>query len=365
MALPKFKLKDLYNPFGYLRKAATSFVNDITGASAVQANNANVDKQIAAQKQENQSTREYNLELAKLQNEWNIEQWERENEYNSPKNQMDRLVAAGLNRNLAYQNLNTSSASIAGSLTSGSPAESVDYSAMSRRGHAGTALAQGILKLAVGAISAGQNINMKQVDILAKKISNRKAINDADFQEWLLMGNPSATDSETLKFVNSPAGKKALEELNGIITNNKLRGLQLSYQEFENQYKKAITPTAIEKFKNDADITANQKKFSDEEVKYVTAKVLAQLGILRSEAIIKAKMANKISNDFDTLLAENGFGYLPGAINMASDVISNFIPVGRAIKGLKGAANKWFGPSASPSLSGSVQSPFASSTISW
>lgn len=355
------KWYDWLNPV----KRISTVLGGVTGYSAIKANNANVDKQIAAQKEENQSTREYNLELAEKQNQWNIEQWERENEYNLPENQMKRLVAAGLNRNLAYQNLNTSSSSIAGSLTSGSPAQPVDYSAIARKGHPGTALAQGILKLAVGAISVGQNINMKQADILAKKIGNRKAINEADFNEWLLMGNPTATDTETLKFVNSPAGKKALEELNGIITNNKLRGLQLSYQEFENQYKKAITPTAIEKFKNDADITANQKKFSDEEVKYVTAKVLAQLGILRSEAIIKAKMALNISNSFDTTLSENGFGYLPGAINMASEVISNFIPVGRAIKGLKGAANKWFGPSASPSLSGTVQSPFATPSYSW
>ena len=47
---------------------------------------------------------EKNLELARLQNQWNIEQWQRENDYNTPRNQMARLRDAGVNPNLAYAN---------------------------------------------------------------------------------------------------------------------------------------------------------------------------------------------------------------------------------------------------------------------
>lgn len=45
-----------------------------------------------------------NLQLARLQNQWNIEQWQRENAYNTPANQMARLRDAGVNPNLAYAN---------------------------------------------------------------------------------------------------------------------------------------------------------------------------------------------------------------------------------------------------------------------
>lgn len=38
-----------------------------------------------------------NLSLAKQQNDWNIQQWERENAYNSPSAKLERLKAAGLN----------------------------------------------------------------------------------------------------------------------------------------------------------------------------------------------------------------------------------------------------------------------------
>lgn len=45
-----------------------------------------------------------NMEIAKMQNAWNLEQWNRENAYNTPTNQMQRLSEAGLNPNLVYGN---------------------------------------------------------------------------------------------------------------------------------------------------------------------------------------------------------------------------------------------------------------------
>lgn len=45
-----------------------------------------------------------NLEIAKMQNAWNLEQWNRENVYNKPTEQMQRLSEAGLNPNLVYGN---------------------------------------------------------------------------------------------------------------------------------------------------------------------------------------------------------------------------------------------------------------------
>lgn len=53
---------------------------------------------------------EANRELAEYQNEWNLAQWNRENEYNSPEQQMARLKAAGLNPNLAYNMATTGNA---------------------------------------------------------------------------------------------------------------------------------------------------------------------------------------------------------------------------------------------------------------
>lgn len=44
----------------------------------------------------------YNQRLMEQQNQWNLEQWQRETAYNSPSAQMQRLAAAGINPALAF-----------------------------------------------------------------------------------------------------------------------------------------------------------------------------------------------------------------------------------------------------------------------
>lgn len=51
-------------------------------------------------------TNQANRELAEYQYEKNVEQWNRENEYNTPAEQMKRLAQAGLNPHLVYGNGN-------------------------------------------------------------------------------------------------------------------------------------------------------------------------------------------------------------------------------------------------------------------
>lgn len=57
------------------------------------------------QSAENQKARTFEVEMLGRQNALNIEQWERENEYNLPVNQIARLKQAGLNPDLAYGQL--------------------------------------------------------------------------------------------------------------------------------------------------------------------------------------------------------------------------------------------------------------------
>lgn len=107
--------------------------------------NVNINKTIKAQAQENEKNRQYNLQLAKMQNEWNLQQWERENEYNNPLNQMARLKAAGLNPNLVYGNgAAQSTAAPSPSLTSGAPSSPQDMSLMAQRPTVGQIMNQAL-----------------------------------------------------------------------------------------------------------------------------------------------------------------------------------------------------------------------------
>lgn len=119
--------------------------------------NRAIRQQIKAQQQENQKNREYNLMLARTQNKWNLEQWQRENDYNSPTAQMARFRAAGLNPNLAYGQMSNGASSP--TLTSGAASSPTDMSAIGNKRNFGQAMQEMLglemQKAQIEAIKAG------------------------------------------------------------------------------------------------------------------------------------------------------------------------------------------------------------------
>lgn len=119
--------------------------------------NRAIRQQIKAQQQENQKNREYNLMLARTQNQWNLEQWQRENDYNSPTAQMARFRAAGLNPNLAYGQTNPAASSP--SMTAGAASSPTDMSAIGNKRNFGQAMQEMLglemQKAQIEAIKAG------------------------------------------------------------------------------------------------------------------------------------------------------------------------------------------------------------------
>ncbi|MBV3878019.1 hypothetical protein, partial [Bacteroides xylanisolvens] len=166
---------------------ASSFAGNI-------ASNKNIDTQIAAQQNENQKNRDWNLNLAKLRNQWNIDQWNRENAYNSPASQMARYKAAGLNPDLIYGQPNLSAASP--EMTSGDGSLPTDVSNLANKRTIGdivsqaasTRLTNAQAKLAesqadkTDAETVGQTINN---DWLPKLLKGQTEINEADVKQRL------------------------------------------------------------------------------------------------------------------------------------------------------------------------------------
>lgn len=135
---------------GKITEAGASLINGATGFLGGLVGNIfqrrNINKQIKAQARENQKNREYNLMLARMQNDWNLQQyerevadhlaqWNRQNMYDSPAEQMKRFRDAGLNANLIYSQLGGGTAmslpSVAGTMTAGAPSSAQDMSALS------------------------------------------------------------------------------------------------------------------------------------------------------------------------------------------------------------------------------------------
>lgn len=80
---------------------AASLVNGASGligtAIGAYAQNKFIDKQQNFDKEQSAIQRDWNEAMADKQNAWNLEQWNRENEYNTPSAQVQRLRDAGLN----------------------------------------------------------------------------------------------------------------------------------------------------------------------------------------------------------------------------------------------------------------------------
>lgn len=90
------------------------------------------------------------MNIAKYQNQWNLEQWNRENEYNTPSAQLARLKNAGLNPNLIYGNGSAVTTSASSPRASGAQFQNEN-----------TGLSQGVS----GALALAMNVLMQQQEM--------------------------------------------------------------------------------------------------------------------------------------------------------------------------------------------------------
>lgn len=101
--------------------------------------------------------------LAKYQNDLNVDNWNMENEYNSPKAQMERYMEAGLNPNLIYSQDNTSGSVGNASVGSGIPFKSSEQY-------------QSTINSALGALQSYQSGVLQEQQIEQMKVNNLKTM---------------------------------------------------------------------------------------------------------------------------------------------------------------------------------------------
>ena len=192
-------------------------------------------RQIEEQRKENEAQRRYNLMLAEKQNKWNIEQWQRNNDYNTPSAVMSRLRSAGINPHMYYSKGNAMGGVSTSSpeMTSGSPAEAVDTSGM------------------LGQSTYGQSIQMA-MDKAVQVASIRKLNADTRLTEQ----------------------KADTEEYNTDIF------------ESDAAFRNALNSSTLRLTDMDIDLKGSQKNLTD-----------GQIGMLRYEAAMLQKQMDKIDRE--------------------------------------------------------------------
>lgn len=278
----------------------------LIGAGMQDVNNQ---RTIRAQAKENEKNREYNLQLAKMQNEWNLEQWERENEYNNPLNVMARLKTAKLNPNLVYGQGAQSVSAPSPALTSGAPSSPQDMSLMSQRPTVGQIISQSLQNRVIQAQIENTEAQTKKTlsdanisDITAKYLDAEKQlgikINERVYQKL---------EHEIDKaFEEAKAATYLVEKMNYEQLNQRIEYL------FKERQMEAITSN----LESQAKISKEDAKLAIESYFYRFLGIKSSAELAKFNAALPAQLEEKFGEDAGTAaLILQGVQFLLGNAN--------------------------------------------------
>lgn len=256
--------------------------------------NANVRDQIQANKEENDKTRRFNLMLANTQNKWNQEQWERQNDYNSPTAQMARLRAAGLNPDLVYGG--SAPAGMSGpspEMTAGAPAVPTDLTALGQKMTLGQAMQTALSYEAQKAMIDKTKADTEKVkaDTQGQNYTNEVLKSDAAFRDALNEGqvklnNMTLEVSNTnMKLTNEQIAKlrKEIEQIDAELPNIK-ENLNLIRSQFSN----LDADTAIKKIDQFFRAAFNRNTIK----KLVSETKMSNFALHQAQQLLKPLIAN-------------------------------------------------------------------------
>lgn len=237
--------------------------------------NKNIDKQIAAQKEENQKNRDWNLNLAKLQNQWNIDQWNRENAYNTPAAQMARFKDADLNSDLMYGQQNLSAASP--EMTAGEGSQPTDVSNLANKRTIGDIVSQ-------AATTRLTNAQAKLAESQANKTD--KEATGQDYQNDILKSDAAFRDA-----LNS-----GMVQLNNMSLKVSEKGMQLTDEQIAKVRKECQQiDQSIEQSR--AAVDEIRQKISNLKTDQAIARLRYILDVKLGEATIK-KLASECNLNY-------------------------------------------------------------------
>lgn len=213
-------------PIGALIGAGASLIGNIVGSTQ---QHSNIDKQIAAQREENQKNRDWNKAMAEQANKWSIEQWNRENAYNTPANVMARLRAGGVNPDLFYANSGQNLSAASPNVTPTPSSDPVDVSALGSKMTVGDitnnvvsqALASAqIEKLKADTVKTGQETENLKVEgtILSADALTRAAQNE----QALEIGKSTIYVNHSIANLNHKEAELASAKISEVAANTKL-----------------------------------------------------------------------------------------------------------------------------------------------
>lgn len=223
-------------------------------------------QQMAFNEQQAQLGRDWSEEMMSQQNEWNLQQWNRENAYNTPAAQRARLEAAGLNAALAMQGQGT-----IGMAGSGQPAASP----------------AGSPQAATGGSSAPQ-YSRPDFSLLSQAV-------DSFFKNKLLSEQSTGQGLDNL--LRARYGDELYQTSIGK-TNAEISNIR-------SQSARNYAETAVASLSADAQRTLNKYLDMGQQLSLIT-KMAEYSSITAGTELTKAKYKTEVANEIKTLAEANG-----------------------------------------------------------
>lgn len=262
---------------------------------------------IKAQQEENEKNRQFNSAQAYLAYQRSVEQWKRENAYNTPAAQRGRLQAAGMNPDLAYDGASGAMASYADSSAASSSGGITPSSPVSFSEAFNNILQSRLLEAQVRNIDQNTEKQKSETDILSSDAKFRDAYNEGALKaqnveiilnekRGKLTDEQAAVQRGLLSQINESIGliRNQSQEVLHHIANLKQDVLS---KELDNILKS-------ETMQHQIGIVANQYKLSEMQVSTYMKSFYADLALRYSQANANnasAKHSNALADTEDLL----------------------------------------------------------------
>lgn len=234
----------------------------------------------------------YNWEMAKWQNATNIENWNMQNAYNHPSEQMKRLEEAGLNPNLVYDKGASTTASSLPAAPSPGPYPRVNYAQyaqMLQNNFLDQAMKVAGIKKTMqetsNLSSYQRNLNlegdMKELKLVAQNYANAKSSEEAKIWKQYLQFKLDIMDSTDALNI------KRVEDINS--------GL-----DYRNNVLTPLGKSNLDYIKSRKDLTDSEKLL----IPYKMSVMSAQVTDLLSSAGLKQEQIRKVGQEITNLAGE-------------------------------------------------------------
>lgn len=272
---------------GGLISAGGGVLSSIFGGAS---SSSNASKSIRFQRQENEKNRQWNLKLARMQNDWNMALYDKNNAYNSPSAQKQRYIDAGLNPDLMYSGNGSSVAAVAPQLTSGEGSHgsvSNPYAPYDASATTSMAFDNALKAAQVGLIRAQTKKTDAEGDVAISDAKFRDAVNSGALELQnaninFLGKKASLTDWEIKKmtpeinYLNSH-----IDSLKQSIDESKARVANVSADTF---YKQIQNSFASEQIRSNIAYIKSQTGFNEAQIKRTLLLMSAEYAGLTAQA---------------------------------------------------------------------------------